>query len=216
MENEDEHISDESLFGWVFADALVSFLAIFIVLFTVLLASINAKKDDNMNSIAQGRVCAELYWDNNRDVDLDLWGKSPVDTLPVGYSHMHDMGLDLFRDVIGWINNPEHVNMEIMCANKKYKGEWTFNVHYFSDHKLIQVRDPKTNIFVTDPNYDSSIKARMILRIYDSTSGSGAKIYDTSVKLAGEGEQKTMFNFRLDEKGEVIEGSMNHSYKQLR
>ncbi len=185
---------DERLFGIAFADIMISFAAFLFMLFVMIAIQTHKDSDD---SKMLGSVCAELYWDNNRNVDLDLWGKSPLDEHGIGYSNMHGHGLDLYRDVVGFYNNPEKINMEVMCAHQPYHGEWVFNVHYFSDH---EVTNPP------DPNHKSIIQAVMIIRI---------KYPDKSVKIMRgtfdvvEGEEKTMFDFVIDANGRLDERSIN-------
>jgi hypothetical protein len=195
--------TDEILFGIAFADVLISFSAFLFMLF-ILFAILPHKKMDTEavnDNDKLGKVCAELIWDNNRDVDLDLWGQSPVDKKPVGYSNMHGNGLDLYKDVTGFTNNLEHLNMEVMCANKTYPGEWTFNVSYFSDHGRL------------DPNNKPDINATLFVKIFKEGSW---KVLKSQHLFTYEKEEKTMFDFFIGENGLLEENSINSVDKPLR
>jgi hypothetical protein len=183
----------EKLFGIIMFDIQVTLSALFLSLF-VLLSIIPHKEGDNVEI---GSVCAELYWDNNRDVDLDLWGLSPVDKNPVGYNNTHGQGLDLFRDVIGFQFNPEHVNMEVMCSNHLYPGEWTFDVFFFSDHEDLK------------DGHDQAIKATMIVRVKTKDNTYTLAPMKTSFVLHGENEEKTLFDFTIDKDNNVVQSSIN-------
>jgi hypothetical protein len=202
---------DQELFGIAFADIMISFAGFIFMLFVVV-SLLPHKESDNDNSVMLGSLCAELYWDNTRNVDLDIWGKSPKDEAPIGYSNMHGKGLDLYRDVLGFDNNPEHINMEILCTNKIYPGEYTFNVTYFSDHENLSTSSPNYDI-----NHKPRIDATMIIRLKgDSPSDGRTRTLKSVYTLNNESEEKTMFNFRVDNNGKIIESSINSVDKPLR
>lgn len=198
MKNNKSLYRDEKLFGIILFDMMVQYAAIILFLF-VALTFLPHKESDG--SVMAGRVCAELYWDNNRNIDIDLWGTDPVDKEPIGYSNMHGRGMDLFRDVIGFSFNPEHINMEIMCSNRITPGEWTFDVSYYSDHE------------VTTPNHDSSVDAVVIIRLKNKNGGEIVK--KATWRLTHEKEDKTMFNFIIDKNGDIVENSINTVNKYL-
>ena len=189
---------EEKLFGIVLSDVLISFAAFLFMLFVVIsLQPHNDMDNSNPNAVA-GRLCAEISWDNNRDVDLDIWGKSPADQAAVGYSNMHGGGLDLYRDVVGWISNPEKINLEIMCANKIYDGQWIFNVHYFSKH---------------NPHDETPIKVVMLIRFKTYTGV--WKNLRTEYIMLFEKQEKTLFSFRVKD-GIILENTINSNDVPLR
>jgi hypothetical protein len=183
--------------GLLLFDIAIALAALMTALF-ILFSKLPHNESDASNMY--GSVCAELYWDNTRNVDLDLWSLSPKDKSPVGYKYMHDAGTDLFRDVIGFSNNPEHVNMEVSCTKALYEGEYIFDVHYFSNHEYIgKVR------ISTDP--DPLIKANLIVKIkgkdkYQFTLNSDRTFID-------EGEEHTLIAFNLDKEGRIVQNSIN-------
>lgn len=192
------------LFGLVFGDTIVNVLAIFFLLF-ILVAIIPKHISDNKKAgPVLGTLCVELSWDNDRNVDLDLWGKSPTDETPVGYSNMHGLNLDLYRDVLGFLYNPSHQNLEVMCSKELVQGEWVFNVSYYKNHDD------------TDPK-NAAVEATMTITFNRNAMGGGVdKEFYTTKYTVHIAEEKTMFDFRLDKEGKIIAGSMNTLDQHLR
>jgi hypothetical protein len=186
----------KGLFGIIFSDVLISFIGLVFVLF--LLVSLVPKGEMEKKSVDLGSVCAEIVWPSDRDVDLDLWGKSPLENVAIGYSNPHGLNLSLFRDVLGWVNNPSHINLEIMCGNQLVAGEYIFNVSYFSNHNTSQ----------PDP-----IEVTMTITIKNKIS---KEYYTGKYILTHAGEEKTMFAFRLDDNGILVPGSVNSLNHPLR
>ena len=193
-----------ALFGFAFSDTLINFIALLFMIF-ILTAIIPKHIDDNKErSIQIGKICAELSWDNERDVDLDLWGQSPTDSQPVGYTNKNGENLDLYRDVLGFTYNPSHQNLEIMCAKEVVPGEWTFNVNYYKNHND---KDPK----------NTEIEATMVITVRSLGMGKSVNTDLYSVKyVIKENEEKTMFDFRIGEDGKLIPDSINTLFKPLR
>lgn len=191
-------------FGIAFSDVLVTVLSvIFMIYMLVAMLPHNEKPPEIKNSL-QGDLCVEMSWPNDRDVDLDLWGRSPdsqgAKTVPNGYSNLHGPVLDMFRDVLGFSNNPAHLNIEIMCATVLYPGEWTFNVNYFEDHDFT--------------NKDHTIKVMMVVRIRKDHGRD--KLLNRTVTLDQLGQEETMFDFKIDPDGNIEDDSINFLFQPLR
>lgn len=185
-------------FGIILADVLITFCAFWMLQYFIVTLLPHEMSNQHKSDIALGNVCAEIDWDDNQNIDLDLWGKSPGDEWAVGYSDLHGANLSLYKDTLGWEFNPLHRNMEIMCGAEALPGEWTFNVSYFSDHD----------------NLKRLAKVTMILTI--KKSNGDLKIISPVEYTLKEGQEKTMFNFRLDDSGELIEDSVNSMDHPLR
>jgi hypothetical protein len=200
LKNKKNLSEDEGLFGVAFADILISVLGVIFAIFILssLLPRVEVKPIDNTHR--QGIICAELSWDDSRDVDLDLWGKSPLDSVPVGYSNMHGPNLDLFKDVYGFRLNPAKHNLEIMCGQVLAAGEWTFNVHYYG----IYDGDKKP------------IPLDAIMVIHINPPFERGTILTKKITLNATGEEETMFDFRLDDNGHLVDSSVNSLFKPLR
>jgi uncharacterized protein YfaP (DUF2135 family) len=181
----------EKFFGIVFADIMISFAAFIFILYILSSLQPHSKSQKDSDVDAQGRLCAELFWDNNRDVDLDLWGKSPIDENATGFRRMHTKGLSLFKDTLGFTNNPEHVNMEIMCSNQLTPGEWDFTVNYFG-----AMERPA-----------SPIKATVYIKLQDNSTNTTRTL--KIVKEINPGQEITFFRFVIDDKGRIKDDTIN-------
>ena len=193
-------------FGVPFSDLLLQFIAVFFMFMIPLVLLPHSEEKVKNNAQQLGVMCIELSWPS-RDIDLDLWGHSPGDPTTVGYTNMHGQHLDLYRDVLGFNHNPTHQMLEVQCANQMTPGEWTFNVNYYSNHEKEFV-----NLAIDAP--EKAIEATMVVRV--NKEKKDGKIYQGKWKLTKEGEEKTMFDFVVDNNGNIIESSINSNDHPLK
>ena len=204
IDNDDDLDEDEGYFGIVLSDMLIQLLVITIVFLTIMILLPHEKEKAKPVNSNLGKLCVELSWDNARDVDIDLWGKSPGDTSTTGYSNMHSENLNMYRDVIGFYANPSHQNLEVMCANDTPDGEYAFNAYYFANHEVTGARkrdDPRNKIVVT-----------MVLRLHhDHTSDQN---FEKKFTMTFEKQEVTMMRFTMH--NDIIdEGSFNTQFTPL-
>lgn len=188
--------------GIILFDIMVAVAALMTGLFIL---TSKLPHENSSSSVMTGSICVEAYWPNDRNIDLDLWVKSPLDKYSVGYTHMHDMGSDLFRDVIGFMNNPSHNNMEMTCTRGLSSGEYIYDIHFYSDHER-----PATN----DTNYSlKEVPANIIVRIRKPDNSVYTLTSDYTFKY--EGQDKTMLSFILGKDGIVVSGSQNSTDRHI-
>jgi hypothetical protein len=160
-------------------------------------ASVDAETDRE-----RGNIRVEIYWPDDYDADVDLWGQAPG--LPaVGYSNKNGMVLSLVRDDLGKYADLSNRNYEVMFSRGLPPGEWTFNIHWFGNagaHPTIEV----TALITT--TYDDSTKS----------SEKPTQIVQTNLTLAQLGQELTIVRFRLDAEGRLIEDSLNHLFQPIR
>ena len=70
----------------VFRDVILLALTGFISMVILLIPFVNPPTEEESSSTPPGNVIVELFWDDKRDVDIDLWVQAP-DDIPVGYSN---------------------------------------------------------------------------------------------------------------------------------
>ena len=70
----------------VFRDLILLTLTGFMSMVILLMPFIQPPTETENSSVPPENVIVELFWDNDRDVDIDLWVKAPED-IPVGYSN---------------------------------------------------------------------------------------------------------------------------------
>ena len=67
----------------VFRDVILLALTGFISMVILLLPFVNPPTEEESATTPPGNVIVELFWDDKRDVDIDLWVQAP-DDIPVG------------------------------------------------------------------------------------------------------------------------------------
>jgi len=202
----------KDIFNIILIDTLIQLINIFCMILVVVMLmphNLNDAKKIPPEHEDMGRICVELHWPE-RNVDLDLWGHSPDDFGSVGYTRARGTHLSLFRDVIGFSDNPTHSMMEIQCSNDKISGEWTFNVHYYSNHE----KNSDGSFYSGD---EQAIDATAYLRIWDKDGNASTEFKrGITVHLVGEKDEQTLFDFIIDKNGDIIPDSLNHNYIPLK
>jgi hypothetical protein len=90
------------------------------------------------------------------------------------------------------------MNYEIAYGRGLWPGEYTVNAHLY---RTVDRRFP--------------INVHAMVSIHDP-DGHVRRILESTVELAFQGQETTIFRFKLDEKGFLIPGSLNRIHKQLR
>lgn len=130
----------------------------------------------------------EMRWQKSRNADVDLWVKAPTDA-PVGYSHMSDAHCNLLRDDLGRDLDPQSRNEEMMVCRGAPEGEWIVDAMLYR-------------------SYDQQVPVRVqmtVTRLGDVAT----QMLTRTAELERQGEQLTMFRFRLDDRGRYVPGSEN-------
>ena len=180
-----------------FRDMLFLLVFAYLVIGAVALAHVQKKQEETSGATPPGSVIAEIRWDDKIDADIDLWVQAPGD-VPVGYSNKSGVIFNLVRDDLGKGSDPNSMNYEIAYGRGHWPGEYVVNA------MLYRSRDRKYPV-------DTQIKVSL-----QNQQGQVRQALASNVELAFEGQETTVFRFRLDEKGELIADSMNRIHKNLR
>jgi hypothetical protein len=187
----------------VFRDVITLALLGFVSLVIIMLPHINPakpKQEDSKAAQAPGNVIVEVRWDDKIDADVDLWVQAPGD-VPVGYSNLGGQVFNLLRDDIGFRNDASNLNYENAFSRSIPAGEYAVNLHmYFNRANVWPV---KAKVLV------STIKPSGISRV-------SQQILVSDVALKRQGEEITVFRFKLDDHGDLVPGSVNANPKKLR
>jgi len=192
---------DDGGTGTVFRDMITLALAGFICMVLLLLPHINPKGKEGTGVASEeppGNVIVEARWDDKLRTDVDVWVQAPGD-VPVGYSNKSGLIFNLLRDDLGSYADPTEVNFETSFSRGVPPGEYVVNVHLFR------------NLENTYP-----VWVRVVARVKKETEAGAATLAATRVRLDREGQEVTAFRFQLNEKGDMVPGSMNAVYKPLR
>jgi len=180
-----------------FRDMLFLLVFAYLVIGAVALAHVRKQQQETSGATPPGSVIVEIHWDDKIDADVDLWVQAPGD-VPVGYSNKSGMVFNLVRDDLGHSGDPLSMNYEIAYGRGIFPGEYTVNAHVYrsvDNHFPIPVR---ATVSVHDPD------------------GSVRKLLESNVELKFQGQESTIFRFKLDEKGNLVADSLNRIHKPLR
>ena len=165
----------------------------------LLMPFIQPPTETENSSVPPGNVIVELFWDNDRDVDIDLWVKAPED-IPVGYSNQGGLFFNLLRDDLGKYKDSTPVNYEVSYSRGINEGIYVANLHLYREDETPFV----------------PIIAKLVVSIVDPKTKERKQILKSQKNLKNIGEEITMFQFKLDKKGNLDKDSINNNFIPLR
>ena len=190
---------DEDDGGTVFRDVIMLALAGFVAMVVLLLPHLNPPgKTALENTQPPGNVIVELRWPDDIDSDIDLWVEAPGD-VPVGYSNKGGQIFNLLRDDLGRRADATEMNYEVSYSRGIPAGEYTVNVHLYRNTAGIV-----------------PIPVTVVASVKKSAKESARQLLASKVELLREGEEQTVFRFRLSEEGDLVPGSVHSLQRNLR
>jgi hypothetical protein len=191
--------SEEDAADTVFRDVVMLALAGFVVLVIMLLPHLNppgARTADDM--APPGNVIVETRWPDEIDADVDLWVQAPGD-VPVGYSNKGGAVFNLLRDDLGSRVDVTGLNYETSYSRGVLPGEYTVNLHLYRN-----------------PSKSYPIPVTVVTSVKRSADQAARQLLASKVLLVREGEETTVYRFRLSEAGALVAGSVHSLQKPLR
>lgn len=195
----------ESEHGIAFRDIVTGMLAAFLAILVMLIVlphQPDVAQDATETERERGNLRVEIYWPDDYDADVDLWGQSPGSP-SVGYSNKNGVILSLVRDDLGKYADISGMNYEVMFSRGLPPGEWALNIHWFGN-----------------AGSHTSVEVNAVITItYDDSTGSKEKptqVVHTKLTLAKVGQELTIVRFRLDQDGKLNPDSINHLFKPIR
>lgn len=190
--------ADEAEVVW--RDVFLNTLCVFILFVGLILLLVNPPQSETIDELrSPGSVMVEIVWDNERNVDMDLWVRAPNDT-PVGYSAKEGKVFNLLRDDLGLQNDVSGLNYENAISRGIAAGEYVVNLHHFNAH------DGK-----------GPINVQVVVSIKKDAQSSVRQILAREMKSVQVGKEVTVFRFKLDKDGVLEEGSvLTNIYTPLR
>ena len=174
----------------VFRDVLMLTLVGFVAMVVLMLPHLSKSEDQTEEQKAPGSVVIEIHWPGQMAADVDLWVQAPGD-IPVGFFNQNGVHFNLLRDDLGVEGDSSGKNYEISYSRGIVAGEYTVNVHQYGP--LDSGQTVPVNVIVS------------VRQQYDSLR----QVLDTRVELFRRNQEETAFRFRLDEEGNVEDGSVN-------
>ena len=184
----------------VFRDLIMLTLSGFVTVAVLLLPHIGESRAKTAAETADppGNVMIEARWPDQLDTDVDLWVQAPGD-VPVGYSNKGGAVFNLLRDDLGQQLDLSGLNYESSYARGIVPGEYTVNVHLYRN---------RAGVALVPVTVVVSTKAR--------SADPSRQVLMTKLELDHEGQERTVFRFKLDENGQVVAGSVNSLQRPLR
>jgi len=191
-------MDEETLTVWL--DTALLMLGGFILMTVLMLSVVNppAKSAETAGDKAPGNIIIEAQWADSLDADVDLWVQAPGDQ-PVGYSNKSGEVFNLLRDDLGKAADITNYNYEVAYSRGMPAGEYVANVHMYR------------GVGVTYP-----VTVKLVARLQTGPDKSSRELLASTVQLKHENDQVTAFRFRLDDHGQLVAGSINDVYKDLR
>jgi hypothetical protein len=185
--------------GTVFRDVIMLALAGFVAMVVLLLPHLNPPgAASEQTTEPPGNVIVEVRWPDELDSDVDLWVEAPGD-VPVGYSNKGGAIFNLLRDDLGKRADATGLNYEVSYSRGIPAGEYTVNVHLYRN---------AANVF--------PIPVTVVTSVKKSPKESARQLLASKVELVREGEELTVYRFRLDEDGTLVPGSVHSLQRNLR
>ena len=183
----------------VFRDVIMLALAGFVAMVILLLPHLNPPGETAEETTQPpGNVIVEVRWPDEMDADVDLWVEAPGD-IPVGYSNKGGATFNLLRDDLGKRADATGLNYEVSYSRGIPAGEYTVNIHLYRN---------AANVF--------PIPVTVVTSVKKSPKESARQLLASKIELVREGEELTVYRFRLSEDGSLVPGSVHSLQRNLR
>lgn len=184
-------------------EVLVALFAIRFIILALTLVFLVPKQEttkaENENR-DRGNIRVELIWPVNADMDIDLWVKTPDDSNSVGWKRQNGRTANLLRDDLGMLNSFSGIHYELIYVRDASPGEYVVNVQMFDNKEM---------------SWPANITVIVTHTTDDSGKGQQKVIYQTKTTLEEQKEEKTIVKFTLDEKKQLVPGSINNIRKLI-
>jgi hypothetical protein len=185
--------------GIVFRDLITLALCGFVVCVVLIMPHINPPVTKTaQDTDPPGNVIVEVRWPDELDSDVDLWVEAPGD-VPVGYSNKGGLIFNLLRDDLGKRADATGMNYEVSYSRGIMAGEYTVNLHLYRN---------TAGVF--------PIPVTVVTSIKKSAKESARQLLASHIELVREGEELTVYRFKLSEQGDLVSGSVHSLQRQLR
>ena len=185
--------------GVVFRDVILLLFSGVVVCVILILAHINPLAKESQAAVSQpGNVIVEITWPSDIDADVDLWVQGPGD-IPVGYSNKGGLVFNLLRDDLGRRSDLSDINYENAYSRGVPAGEYTVNIHLYRDTAGVL-----------------PIPVTTIVSLKNTAADPARQILASKVALMREGEELTVFRFKLSDKSDLVPGSVSTLHRGLR
>lgn len=171
--------------GW---NTAITFIVLFF--FAALVSQVPAAKKKEAQVKMWGDIMITINWPDKKDVDVDLWAKSPDDSLPVGYSRTRGTTFSLLKDITGINNNPTGRMREVMFGDGTPDGKYTVNLHLYRNGSSLTEVLVIAKIFMVDGSNIVNIVTKEVFLRKVGDEITVANLYLKGGKLVGKPNDK--------------------------
>ncbi len=180
-------------------DSLMNAFGAILVLMIITLSLVNTSgKHAVRASDPSGNVKFEIYWPNEHNTDVDLWAQGPQGD-PVGYSNKGGVILNLLRDDLGKTDPNDPINYEVTMSRGIYSGKHCATAHLYSNRSGVLPMHVTATVKVSKS-------------IGKSEKGDEKTILSTQLDLTEIGQERNLFCFWLDDRGELVTEGENKPF----
>ena len=185
--------------GTLYRDILANFLLLFVMLLLVLIPHIREPTKATAAADPPGNIIATISWPEG-NTDIDLWAIGPGEPWAVGYSNKGGVLWNLLRDDLGTLPDATALNYENAYTRGAPPGEYIINVHCYRCPIVPQKVEVELRNSKGDPH---------------AAKGT-ALLFTSSIELRATGQERTAARFKLDINGDLIPGSIDFTFRELR
>ncbi|HEX2528201.1 MAG TPA: hypothetical protein VHL31_18100 [Geminicoccus sp.] len=192
---------EEEAADTVFRDTIMLALAGFVTVVMIVLAHVRPEAQASASQEAAsmpGSVMIEAHWDGVLDADVDLWVQGPGD-VPVGYSNKGGGLFNLLRDDLGKQMDLSGENYEVSYSRGLMDGEYTVNLHLYRNRSTVQ-----------------AIPVKVVASVKRGPNKVSKQILVSDTEMDREGQERTVFRFKLDQDGALDQDSVTTLFRPLR
>jgi len=171
----------------------------FVLMTILMLTAINppAKSAAMAGIQSPGNVIVEAHWADNIDADVNLWVKAPGDR-PIGYSNKSDAISTCCTTI--WASTATRPTSTVAYSRSAPPGEYIVNVHLYRARADVHF----------------SVKVKLTATFKRNAHDPVQKLAAATVELRHLNDETTAFRFTLDRKDNLVPGSVNNLYQELR
>jgi hypothetical protein len=119
--------------------------------------------------------------------------------LPVGYSNKGGAVFNLLRDDLGKRADVTGLNYETSYSRGIPPGEYTVNLHLYRN-----------------PSQTYPVQVTVVTSVKRDTAERAEQLLASKVLLLHDGDETTVYRFRLTEEGDLVAGSVHSLFRELR
>ena len=181
-------------FFWAYIDLLFALVVGFMAMACL---AVVAKTTPQEAGTKVGDLTIEMQWPMGSESDMDLWVRSPGDK-PIGYSRKTGKVCDLIRDDLGALHDAASRALEMVACRKAPAGEYVVNAHAYA--------------FLEK----AAIPVRITVRRQRPGQNATETLLTKTTTIDHNGQEVTIARFTLNPDGDLVPGSVNNLFKELR